>query len=194
MKTDLDWLNLCPDNFRDRIQLVLSNLPGEKGSEGVYNQQFSDEIIFLSREELYAMYGRRNWDEIKEKLKKYAEAWGEFGEALTMKHLISRGLPIREWRWSPPHGKGEIDIITQQGNRIIFVEVKSRTDMDEDPLKSIDRKKIRNLCHGADIYLKMQSKEYEYQFDVAMIKGNYRDYEFEYIEDAFLCPLSSFRK
>lgn len=120
-----------------------------------------------------------------------AEAWGKYAEALTIRHLVLRGMTIREWNWRPPKGKGEIDIITQRGNRIIFVEVKARCGHTEDPYYAITDRKIKDLCRGANIYLKMQKETFEYQFDVAFLRGEYPEYELEYIEDAFMCPLSS---
>ncbi|MDE5924217.1 MAG: hypothetical protein K2G75_02735, partial [Muribaculaceae bacterium] len=60
-----------------------------------------------------------------------------------------------------------------------------------DPLEAVDAKKRMMLCRGADIYLKLQREIYEYQFDIALLTGDYFDFKFEYIEDAFMAPLRS---
>lgn len=117
-----------------------------------------------------------------------SEVWGKYAEALTARHLLKKGFTIREWEWKPPKGKGEIDIIAQKGNRISFVEVRARCGKDMDPWDTIDEKKIRALSKGANLYLNMQIPDYEYQFDVALLRGTHDDFEFEYIEDAFLAP------
>lgn len=131
-------------------------------------------------------------DEQRRLFKKYAEAWGKYAEAVTARYLLRQGLPIRAMNWkASPKSKGEIDIITQRGNRIVFVEVKARCGKHDDPISAIDEKKIKLLCRGADKYLKMQNEDYDYQFDVALLRGSYLDYDFEYIEDAFMAPLST---
>lgn len=161
MKVDnnLDWITLCPEQFRDKLRQNIRCRP-----EYPATTAFKED-------------------------KQAAQSWGKYAEALTARYLVTRGLPIREMNWKPGKGKGEIDIITQRDNRIIFVEVKARTSRRTDPWEAITPAKIRDLCHGADIYLKMQRERYEYQFDVALLWGSYDDFEFEYLEDAFLCPL-----
>ncbi|MDE6558906.1 MAG: YraN family protein [Muribaculaceae bacterium] len=126
--------------------------------------------------------------------RQFAQAWGRYAEAMTCKYLVEKGYPIREMNWRPSSnkkgpGKGEIDIITQKGNRMIFVEVKARCGRHSDPWESITSQKINRLCRGADLYLKLQPYIYEYQFDIALYSGNYIEYDFEYIEDAFMAPL-----
>ncbi|MBD5370440.1 MAG: YraN family protein [Bacteroides sp.] len=124
--------------------------------------------------------------------KRIAAAWGKYAEAMAAQYLLKQGLPLREWDWSPgPNSKGEIDLISQKGDTIIFVEVKARCGKHDDPWEAIDTKKIRRLCRGANIYLQRQNEFFKYQFDVALLTGSYDDFVFEYIEDAFLCPPTS---
>ncbi len=190
MHKEINWELMCPEGFRDRVMRLLKYPPGSEGSEKVYGTLFPEEIITLNFDEETSEEEKSKRFEI---LKKYSEAWGEYGEALAIKEIVEKGHTIRDWNWKPPKGKGEIDIISQKGNRIIFIEVKARCGFINDPWKAIDDKKIRNLCRGADIYLKMQKEDYEYQFDVVLLRGNYLNYELEYIEDAFVCPLRTFR-
>ena len=194
----MDWLDACPNDFRDRLVKMLDFPPGTPGSEAIYDIIMGDEFsdIYLDFDKVDPSFN----DLKREARKKYAAAWGKYAEAITARKILEQGLPLREWNWSPSgtsgksgRGRGEIDLITQKGNRIIFIEVKARCGRYSDPLEAIDNKKIRRLCHGADVYLKMQRESYEFQFDLALITGNYLDYTFEYIEDAFFPPLSNYR-
>lgn len=158
---NLDWLTLCPEKFRQRCKTYLE-MP--KASD-------------------------INWSSRQNRVE--AEVWGKFAEAITARYLLLKGLPIREWNWKPGRGKGEIDLISQKGERILFIEVKARNGKSSDPWESITPAKIKDLCHGADMYLKMLNERFDYQFDIALLTGKYDNYDFEYIEDAFLCPLKT---
>lgn len=203
-----DWLDACPADFRQKLQELIDSPPGFQSASDLYSESFGDDwqdtdevvrqssyVLNAGKEEGNAKEGDAAFIAKMQFRRQYAEKWGEYAEALTARHLLEQGLPLREWNWSPKangkggHGKGEIDLITQRGNRIIFVEVKARCGRHTDPWQAIDGRKIRRLCRGADIYLKLQREDYEYQFDVALITGDYYDYTFEYIEDAFLAPL-----
>ena len=186
----INWEEVCPEEFRKKIVDILNHPPGAEGSEKFYNTLFPDDVLDIDDQDLSNFKSDIEPDKLKKLHKLYAQAWGKYAEALTMQYLAERGDPISEWDWRPPHGKGEIDIITRRGNRIIFIEVKARCGHVNDPWEAVDDKKIRNLCRGADIYLRLQPYDFEYQFDVEFVSGNYKDYRFEYIEDAFVAPLS----
>lgn len=192
MKADLnlDWLDYCPEKMREEFRNILLHPPGTPAGARYfgysetfdYYETLPDGKKSLSEEEA------KREEEIHNQ-RQFAAAWGTYAEVITARHLIMQGLPIRERNWKPGQGKGEIDLITQRGNRIIFVEVKARSGTHTDPWEALTPRKIADLCHGADIYLKMQREPYDYQFDVALLTGKYDDYVFEYIEDAFMCPL-----
>lgn len=200
MPSRREWTTLCPPEYLEDIERALNNPPGMPGSEKVYGYSLSDEYSdpeFSCNEDGSSPNRRLTAEELKER-KRFAEAWGEYAEALVCRMLLEKGYPIREKDWRPLSGKagagkGEIDIITQKGDRIIFVEVKARYGTHYDPWKSMTSQKIKRLCHGADVYLKMQRENFEYQFDVALITGSYLENEIEYIEDAFLAPLRTTR-
>lgn len=190
---DFDWLYACPDTFRDKLKNMIDCPPGAPGSEGIYDYVMLDEF----KNPDYDFYAEDIGQDEQKARSKYAQAWGRYAEALTARRILEAGLPLREWNWSPGskegkggHGRGEIDLITQKGNRMIFIEVKARCGKYQDPLEAIDEKKRMRICRGADIYLKMQRESFEWQFDVALLTGTYLDYKFEYIEDAFFPPLS----
>jgi len=49
---------------------------------------------------------------------------GEFGERLAEQHLLANGYTIREKNFRTR--EGEIDIVAQQGDTLVFVEVRTR--------------------------------------------------------------------
>lgn len=197
MQLPLDWISLCPEQFRQSFQEIVEHPPGTPEGARYFNYgetaPMADMPIYAdsSAEEVRAAITEAEKTRIAN-LRRFANAWGKYAEAITARHILMQGLPLREWGWRPP-GKtvGEIDLITQRGSRMIFIEVKARNGNNSDPWDAITPAKIRELCRGANIYLRSQQEIYEYQFDVALITGTYDDYQLEYIEDAFMCPLSS---
>ncbi|MBQ7042728.1 MAG: YraN family protein [Muribaculaceae bacterium] len=115
---------------------------------------------------------------------------GKWGESIACETLICNGYAICERNWRVNHY--EIDIIAMKGNRIIFVEVKTRTDDYVDPLESIDRKKIIHMTRSANAYIKMYNIPHEPQFDIILIIGSPETgHKIEHISDAFMPPLLS---
>ena len=77
---------------------------------------------------------------------------GEWGEAVALRHLESKGYHIRVQNWRTP--EGEVDIVAQEGDTIVFVEVKARTTRDFGwPEESITATKRRRLQRAAWAYL-----------------------------------------
>lgn len=117
---------------------------------------------------------------------------GTWGEDIACEKLITDGHAICERNWRVGHY--EIDIITMRGNRIIFVEVKTRTDNYVDPLESIDKKKILHMIRSANAYINRYNIPHEPQFDIILITGTPQSgYQIEHIEDAFIAPLTTIR-
>ncbi len=116
---------------------------------------------------------------------------GKWGEQIAQNMLISKGYTIVETNWRMHHY--ETDIIATKSNRIIFVEVKTRTNNLVDPLHAIDKKKISRIVKSANVYIKMFNIKLEPQFDIINIIGTQNNYTIEHIADAFLAPLSSYR-
>lgn len=119
---------------------------------------------------------------------KSAAEWGKLGEKLTCEYLSSRGLAITETNWRCGN-RLEVDIISEQGDEMVFIEVKTRNGRHNNPEEAIDTKKIKQLVKAADAYLSGQQRDYSARFDVAFIEGSPTDYDFTYIENAFIPPL-----
>lgn len=120
-----------------------------------------------------------------------SKKWGQFAEQAAVDFLVEHGYVIRERNWRPKHGHLEVDIISQQGNAIVFVEVKARNDKGIDPIEAVDSRKRIKLCRAAEIYLGLMAADMEYRFDIITVTGSEQDYEIDHIPDAFLPPLSS---
>ena len=74
------------------------------------------------------------------------------GEKAALAHLKKKGYRILEKRWRCPGG--EVDLICEDGETIVFVEVKYRPDGHEgDGTAAVTPEKMRRLCLCADRYL-----------------------------------------
>lgn len=119
-----------------------------------------------------------------------AADWGRKGEEITVDYITRQGFPITETNWR--HGNRlEVDIISQQGDEMVFVEVKTRNGRFNSAEEAIDEKKIRNIVKAANAYLCGLDRPYDARFDVALIEGSPEDYTFTYIKNAFIPPLNS---
>lgn len=109
---------------------------------------------------------------------------GKKGEELVCLYLIKRGFVIHQKNYKTR--LGEIDIIAQQGETLIFVEVKLR----HNPLfylsELIVESKQRKIITTARHYIHFQNLDnLVYRFDVALVERHQSDYEISYIENAF---------
>jgi len=71
---------------------------------------------------------------------------GAAGEALAADFLRRRGHVILDRNWRAPHGRGELDLVTLDRDRIVVVEVKTRSSLDYGhPFEAIDTRKLERL-------------------------------------------------
>lgn len=116
---------------------------------------------------------------------------GQWGEKIAEDYLVKEGFAICDRNWRQGHH--EIDIVAVRDDVLAIVEVKTRSDKEEDPFESIDSKKISNLVSAAELYMAMKNIQHTVRFDVIGILGTPDDYEIEYIPDAFEPPMRFFR-
>lgn len=118
---------------------------------------------------------------------------GRAGEQIVAEYLIKEGYTILERNWRPaPTSKLELDIIALKDMIVIFIEVKTRSGNNQDPIDTVDKKKISNICRAADSYLRQQPYMYEFRFDIAGVTDPLSESpRIEYIEDAFLPPFAN---
>lgn len=113
--------------------------------------------------------------------------FGKFAEEKAAEFYISNGYAIRERNWRL--GKIEIDIIAQEGNTIVFIEVKARSGRDMSPADAVTLDKMKKMTRGADSYLKSMNGDYEYRYDIFALTGDFITYSTEVFMDAFVSPL-----
>lgn len=119
---------------------------------------------------------------------------GKWGEQVARDLLVTKGYAIVEQNWRA--GDREVDIIAMKGDRIIFVEVKTRSGGIDEAFRAIDRRRMMRMVRSADTYVKTYGIPHEVQFDVVLVAGSPISGQppvVEHIEDAFLPPLRTFR-
>ena len=110
---------------------------------------------------------------------------GSEGESLAVQFLKKQGYDIITHNYKTP--LGEIDIIARDGDMIVIVEVKTRSnDSFAAPYESVNKAKKQKIKNVALLYLKKQKRELPARFDVISITclGNGQK-SIRHIRDAF---------
>jgi len=88
----------------------------------------------------------------------------------------------RNWRCKG----GELDLVMQDGDTLVFVEVRRRSRRDRaSAAESLDRRKRRRLVHAARRYLQTLRHEPLCRFDVVAVDGPEGDDTLRWIKSAF---------
>lgn len=121
-------------------------------------------------------------------MEKYNKVLGNCGEDAAAKYLKKNKYTILERNFFIRGG--EIDIIAQKGDYVIFAEVKTRTNDDYGGgLSAVTYAKQQHLIKAAQMYL-MDKGDCSARFDVIVVKGCMKGNKFvleniEHIENAF---------
>ena len=95
---------------------------------------------------------------------------GAWGEELAASYLRDKGYVILERDWHSSHR--DIDIVARQGECIVFVEVKTRSNAEFiDPVQAVNYWKQRNLIHAINHYIHYRKLDCPFRFDVITIVG-----------------------
>ncbi len=95
---------------------------------------------------------------------------GKKAEDLAAEFLRSKGLTILDRNFRAK--VGEIDVVAQDGEEVVFVEVRSRASASfGGAAASVDAAKRRNLIRAANLWLQMRGWEGGCRFDVVAIDG-----------------------
>ncbi|PMQ01312.1 MAG: YraN family protein [Dictyoglomus sp. NZ13-RE01] len=112
---------------------------------------------------------------------------GKIGEDFAENYFKNKGFLISARNFRTPFG--EIDLIAEKKNIIIFVEVKTRRTMDFGaPIEAVDNKKQEKIRFIANYYLsKFGKKNLLVRFDVfsIILDENNKIMKWEHIENAF---------
>lgn len=106
---------------------------------------------------------------------------GEFGEKLAEAYLKQKAYIILHHNWRNKHA--EIDLIAQDGNKIVFIEVKYRTKTSfGTPETFVTNNKIRKMQEAASAYIEQYNWNGELRFDIIAINNKN---EITHFQDAF---------
>lgn len=98
--------------------------------------------------------------------------FGIIGEKITQGYLIKKGYKIIKTNFYTK--KGEIDIIAQENQCIIFIEVKTRTNLKYGtPAIAVNNTKKKHIKNAAKIFLYLNKCEMnEIRFDIIEVFFN----------------------
>jgi putative endonuclease len=99
---------------------------------------------------------------------------GEAGEEIAARELIRRGYTIHERNWRCP--EGELDLVAEQGQSLVFVEVRTRRGKHfGTPEESITPAKRVHLISAAQAYLQAHPLENrDWRIDVVAVEMSSR--------------------
>ncbi|MFA5133241.1 MAG: YraN family protein [Patescibacteria group bacterium] len=109
---------------------------------------------------------------------------GKFGEDLAVSFLKKKGYKIIERNFFI-HRLGEIDIVSEHGGRMVFVEVRTKSGNSFcSPEESIGPRKKQKLILMAASYLESKKLWHKpYGIDGVFIEGNNGRYEIRHLEN-----------
>jgi len=109
---------------------------------------------------------------------------GEEGEKIAVRYLKSKGYIVYQTNWR--FGKLEIDIIAEDGQELVFIEVKTRSsEIYGRPEEAVDDAKETAILNAADIYVRDFNLEVEVRFDIISVLMNKNKSKICHIIDAF---------
>ncbi len=109
---------------------------------------------------------------------------GKAGEEIALDFFKNKGYRIMEKNYKTVFG--EIDIIAKDKDTIVFIEVKTRTDISFGyPFEAVNPKKRKKIKNVALSYMKRFKKELPSRFDVLSINFEEGRNKIEHFKDAF---------
>jgi len=109
---------------------------------------------------------------------------GQLNEDLALTFLRDKGLTLLQRNYRSR--LGEIDLIMQDSEHIVFVEVRFRSSNKfSGALFSVDRRKQAKLIKCAQQYIAHSSSQQSFRFDVIGISPNSGQHEIQWITNAF---------
>ncbi len=109
---------------------------------------------------------------------------GSKGEDIAVDYLRNKGYSILYRNYKTPFG--EADIISKDNDTVVFVEVKTRSNLSfGNPFESVNLKKQEKLKRIALYYLKSINTQIKVRFDIISIIAEKSSYRIEHIREAF---------
>lgn len=111
-----------------------------------------------------------------------AHRLGRLGEKEAKRFVKKRGYKIIESNYRC--SLGELDLIAQDGEYLVFIEVKTRTD--RNPLLQMTRAKTERIRRLALVYIEeKQIRDLQPRFDVIAVTREGSELKVEHLENAF---------
>jgi putative endonuclease len=109
---------------------------------------------------------------------------GEAAEQLACDYLQKQGLHLLEKNYRSR--QGEIDLVMQQGDSLVFIEVRQRSNTRfGGAAASVTTKKQEKLRLTALHYLQHKAPRANARFDVVAVQGDNNQQHIEWIRNAF---------
>jgi len=109
---------------------------------------------------------------------------GFYGQNIAQKHLIDNGMKLLEANFRTR--QGESYLIMQDGEYIVFVEVKYRHSLKYGlPREAISLSKQKKILKTAKYYVSRSTEAQDYRFDVVEIIETNEALQVNHIENAF---------
>lgn len=109
---------------------------------------------------------------------------GEQGERLARQHLSQLGYTVLESNFR--NKLGEVDLIARDGEWLVVVEVRTRTDESRGhPFESVTTAKQKRLRRLAQSYLSRSGWEGPVRFDVIGVIPSTGEWQLEHLKEAF---------
>lgn len=113
-----------------------------------------------------------------------ARARGSQIERLAADWLAARGLVLLAA--NQQFKGGELDLVMRDGETLVFVEVRHRSDSRHGhPLETITATKRRRLIHAARFYLARNRLSCPCRFDALAVTGTPPALDFDWVQSAF---------
>ncbi|MEO0231718.1 MAG: YraN family protein [candidate division WOR-3 bacterium] len=111
---------------------------------------------------------------------------GKFFQQIAEEYLKRKKYKIidRNFLWK----KGEIDIIAERDNKIIFIEVRGKESEDIKGYETVNLEKQKRIIETAKFYLESKNLygKKDVRFDVISINLKDEEIELEHFENAFM--------
>ncbi len=109
---------------------------------------------------------------------------GQEGEKIAVQYLKSKGYIIHHTNWRMSNL--EVDIIAEDGEELVFVEVKTRTSNKfGEPEEAVNYQKEKDILKVAHVYLENLQLELPVRFDIISIILNDQKSKLDHLVDSF---------
>ncbi|MGL6107423.1 YraN family protein [Romboutsia sp.] len=108
---------------------------------------------------------------------------GDLGECIACEYLLEKGAEVLESKYKIK--SGEIDIIAKIDNELVFIEVKSRSNIKfGTPSESVNYKKIRKIVDTSKYYI-LKNNLYNIPIRFDVIEVYFNENKINHIINAF---------